>query len=343
MIASSSVHLRPYQDADLSDLAALQQAVVVAAGSNRQVTVSEIEEQILAPSFDRFHQFAVAERGGPPHGLLAQCSFRVIWTHTEPYPQLEGSLILHPDARGSGLGERMIANAWRQGVPFIRRLGADRAILQARCVESDADTRATYEHLGLTRARDNYTMVHDRLGDVSPALVPDGVRLRAYRLGADDLRWWQAWTDAFEEHWGQIWLDPKDWAWSTRLPSFVPELSLVAATGVDLDEIVGFCHCRMEGRPGAPTGRKTGTLRWVGVRRAWRRRGLGDALTRAGLIGLREAGVERVQLGVDNGSWTGADRLYVRNGFTIAHRNLFYRRECSVAEMETFGDKEPSE
>ena len=330
-------NLRPYQDAALPDLLALHHAVSQAAGSDRRVTAADIEEQILAPGFDRARQLAVAEVTDQPHHLLAQCGFRVIWTHTEPYPQLESTLILHPEARQSGLGERMIRNVWQKGVPFVRQLGASRAILQARCTEADADFQAIYKNLGLKLVRDNYTMVHANLDSVTPAPLPSGVELRAYRQGPDDLGWWQAWTDAFEEHWGQIWIEREDWAWLTRLASFFPELSLVAATGDHLDEIVGFCHCRMDGRPGAPTGRKSGMLRWVGVRRAWRRRGLGDALTRAGLIALREAGVEKVYLGVDNGSWTGADRLYQRNGFTIAQRNLFYRRECSVDEMASSG------
>jgi mycothiol synthase len=189
----------------------------------------------------------------------------------------------------------------------------------------------------MTLARDNYTMVHADLPRVVPSPPPEGVRIRTYRPGEDDQRWWEAWTEAFGDHWGQMSMTLAYWSWYTRRPTFNPEISLVAATGPKLQEIVGFCHCRIDGRPGAPTGRKSGLLRWVGVRRAWRRKGLGDALTRAGLIALREAGAERVYLGVDHGSWTGADRLYLRNGFTVAQRNLYYRRKMSLAEMAEAG------
>jgi ribosomal protein S18 acetylase RimI-like enzyme len=134
---------------------------------------------------------------------------------------------------------------------------------------------------------------------------------------------------------GQIHVARDYWSWYSRLPSFYPELSLVAAAGSDLAEIVGFCHCRIDGRPGAPSGQQNGHLRWVGVRPAWQRRGLGEALTRAGMIALREARAERVYLGVDNNSYTGADRLYLRNGFTIYQRNLFYRHATSLEELST--------
>jgi mycothiol synthase len=325
-----SEQIRTYRDDDLAALLDLHHAIAAAEGSDRRLTQAELEERILAPGYDRERHLLVAEGES---GFVGESDVRVIWTHTEPYPQMEATLAVLPAARGGDLGERLIRAAWRQGAEDVRGLGADRVILQERCVEEDQYRQRLYESLGLALVRDNYTMVHDHLADVTPAPFPDGVQLRSYRVGADDERWWQAWTEAFRTHWGQIWVAKDYWAWYVHRPTFFPEISLIAATGPNLDEIAGFCHCRIEGRPGAPTGRKIGSLRWVGVRPAWRRQGLGEALTRAGLIALRDAGAARVYLGVDHDSWTGADRLYLRAGFTVAQRNLFYRREAALAEL----------
>jgi mycothiol synthase len=325
-----SIQIRAYRDSDLGGLVALHQAVATAGGSVHPVTASDLEEQILAPGFDRRCQLLVADDG---EKLVAARDFRVIATGNEPYPLLESSGPIHPEARAGDLGERMIRAAWRQAVDFVQGAGGERAICQCRCTEDDADSQATFRRLGLTVARDNFTMVHANLPSVTPSPLPEGVQLRTYRRGEDEEAWWQAWTEAFSDHWGQMSLRLDFWRWYTQRPTFFPRLSLVAATGPNQAEVAGFCHCRIEGQPGAPTGGRSGMLRWVGVRRAWRRRGLGDALTRAGLIVLREAGAERVFLGVDHGSWTGADRLYERNGFTVAQRNLYFRRELSLAEL----------
>jgi mycothiol synthase len=66
------------------------------------------------------------------------------------------------------------------------------------------------------------------------------------------------------------------------------------------------------------------TLGWVGtlgVRREWRRRGLGAALLETAFLTLYERGLRRVGLGVDAENETGALRLYERAGMQIVHRS----------------------
>jgi ribosomal protein S18 acetylase RimI-like enzyme len=111
-------------------------------------------------------------------------------------------------------------------------------------------------------------------------------------------------------------MSPAYWQRYLARPSFRPELSLVAWDG---DEIAGFCHCRLDGA--------VGTVRYVGVRPAWRRRGLAEALTRLGVGALARAGAERATLGVDATNTTGAQLLYQRLGFAVVGEQVMFRRD----------------
>jgi ribosomal protein S18 acetylase RimI-like enzyme len=64
----------------------------------------------------------------------------------------------------------------------------------------------------------------------------------------------------------------------------------------------------------------------LGVRRDWRRHGLGEALLRQGFRDLAERGRRRIVLGVDAENTTGAMRLYTRVGMTVAFQDDVYER-----------------
>ena len=60
-----------------------------------------------------------------------------------------------------------------------------------------------------------------------------------------------------------------------------------------------------------------GFVDWLGVRRPWRRRGLGRALLVHAFRELHARGAERVGLGVDAQNATGATRLYESVGMGV--------------------------
>ena len=70
-----------------------------------------------------------------------------------------------------------------------------------------------------------------------------------------------------------------------------------------------------------------GWLEHISVRRPWRGRGLGRALTAEGLRRLRAAGMTEAMLGVDAENPTGALGLYERLGFEVHQRTTAYRLE----------------
>ncbi|MGH2479754.1 MAG: GNAT family N-acetyltransferase, partial [Ktedonobacteraceae bacterium] len=102
----------------------------------------------------------------------------------------------------------------------------------------------------------------------------------------------------------------------TNAEKFDPSLWFVAVVG---DEIAGISLCDYYLDDGL-----VGTL---GVRRPWRRKGLGLALLYHSFGEFYRRGTHTITLGVDSQSLTGATRLYERAGMHILLSYDAYEKE----------------
>ena len=69
---------------------------------------------------------------------------------------------------------------------------------------------------------------------------------------------------------------------------------------------------------------------WVGslgVRRPWRKRGLGEALLLHSFAEFYKRGTKTIGLGVDAQNPTGATRLYQKAGMHVASEAVIYEKE----------------
>ncbi len=105
---------------------------------------------------------------------------------------------------------------------------------------------------------------------------------------------------------------------------------------MDGDEIAGINLCRPQSFDDAEVG-WVGTL---GVRRQWRKRGMGLALLRHSFNEFYRRGKRKVGLGVDAQNLTGALRLYENAGMHVhqAHRPVRkgtatgYGNQCTIPQ-----------
>jgi ribosomal protein S18 acetylase RimI-like enzyme len=115
-------------------------------------------------------------------------------------------------------------------------------------------------------------------------------------------------NEAFADDWHHHDVSPSNFTeFYVKQRHFDPSLWLLAWDDGDL---AGFVLATSE-HLGDPDLGWVGTL---GVRPAWRRRGLGEALLRAAFAELYARGRRRVGLGVDTENVSGALRLYERVG-----------------------------
>jgi ribosomal protein S18 acetylase RimI-like enzyme len=73
-----------------------------------------------------------------------------------------------------------------------------------------------------------------------------------------------------------------------------------------------------------------GGVQTLGVRPAWRRRGIGEALLRAAFAEVFRRGERTVALQVDAQSPTGANRLYERAGMRVLYEIVVWQKALSA-------------
>lgn len=170
------------------------------------------------------------------------------------------------------------------------------------------------ERRGYRLWRSSYTMNVD-LENAAPEVppVPEGITFRLYRDGDEEpLR--AGINEAFGD-------DPFHYEMTSahfrefllRKRAFDPSLWQLAWDG---QELAGFVLAFPEraGEVGL------GWVEILGVRKAWRRRGLGEALLRTAIGELHARGLRRVGLGVDAENETGALKLYERAGMNVVRQ-----------------------
>jgi mycothiol synthase len=215
---------------------------------------------------------------------------------------------VHPQARGLGIGTRLLDEAER----WARDLGLAR--FQVHVVNEDG--RRLVEQRGHDLVRFFWRMEIRLDGEPELAEPPAGVTIRPYRPGEDDAELHAVVQAAFAEHWEftpepfEKWLKGRQ-----GRNDYHPSLWQVAEAD---GETVGAALCFGEG-----------TYGWVlelGVLPGSRRSGLGLALLRAGFAALGARGHAHVGLEVDSENETGATRLYERAGMQVTRRYATYEK-----------------
>jgi GNAT superfamily N-acetyltransferase len=112
---------------------------------------------------------------------------------------------------------------------------------------------------------------------------------------------------------------------NTALRPVEPDLWFLAMDGKEMAGI-SICRRRSDDDP------EMGWVEILGVRKLWRRRGLGLALLLHSFHALRQNGALRAGLGVDSGSLTGATRLYKRAGMSVSREIALYELELRPRE-----------
>ena len=90
----------------------------------------------------------------------------------------------------------------------------------------------------------------------------------------------------------------------------------------DGSDVAGVCI----NRPRHGDDDSMGWIGVLGVRRPWRRQGLGEALLRESFLAFRERGKRAAGLGVDAENTTGAVALYERVGLRVVRRSDTWER-----------------
>ena len=201
-----------------------------------------------------------------------------------------------------------------EALELIARERKPGARLLGFVTEKDTGLRRVYEEHGYQVIRLSYRMEIELEDLPSEAFATDGFSIRTMREGEEELIY-EVHERSFEDAWMHTREPFEQWQhWFVKDPSFDSSLWFVAEAD---GELVGVAICNTRGNdPGL------GWVRMLGVLRSHRRRGIGEALLRHAFAEFKRRGFERVGLGVDAESPTGAVALYERAGMHVARTSL---------------------
>lgn len=246
----------------------------------------------------------------------------------EPYAQIECSAIVHPRYEGC---TELWDGLFQWGLERTRELlplAAEEIRVEAQCgaVAKDAARRAALERAGFRAVRVANHMRIDLSSPIPEARWPKGATVRTVRVEEDLPALVRLFLESWRDHWGfvarpydQTLADWRDWVEKDG-ERFDPTLWFLAVEG---PEIVGISLCDNQIADDASRG----YVNALGVRPAWRKRGIALALLHHSFAEFQRRGYAAVELDMDSQNLTGALRVYERAGMRAVRQFVWYEKE----------------
>jgi mycothiol synthase len=306
------VEWRAAEESDLDAWVGALAEIEAVDRSGAVVLRADLEEQLALSYVDAAEDTRLGWRDGR---IVAWGTVYCIPNDRQWRVNLAGAVV--PDARGHGLGSvlvdwqvthgREVAARRPEGVPGWLELGAS---------DGDTDRAELFAAFGFTPLRYYPEMRRPLTGTVAVPLdapvLDDGLELVTFdqvRNGATR----SAHNDAFRDHFAATEFDAETWrSWVTGDHSFRGDLSFHVLDG---EEIAGYALSFTYPHEWAALGFTEGWTHHLGVRRAWRGRGVAKAMLAATALAFRDEGLEYAALEVDAENPTGALALYEHQGY----------------------------
>jgi mycothiol synthase len=312
-MSAAPSHIRMATRGDLPEVVDLLNACDVAEVGAPDTTADDVESDWGMEGFElaRDAWVAVGDDGSLVGYAYTGDQFRS--------GELEADFWVHPDRHEPELAARLLNLAERRGRELAAARGYEAPVLDIFCIGVHRAKRELLLRHGYALSRTVYRMAADLSDGVVALPVPEGIAIRPFRIDVDAHTLYEAMNEAFEDHFRQS-EEPFD-AWKARLlghASFDPDLWLL---GWQSDELAG-----------AVIAYDHGDLGWVkglGVRRPWRRRGLGGALLTHAFAALAARGQSRAELGVDAEGETQPLRMYERAGMHVTFTYVLYAKRLA--------------
>jgi mycothiol synthase len=309
--------IRPPTWADIPAIAVFRDLCSMHDENRHSGTVESWQRQWQTPGFDYRRDVRIALL--PDNTLVG---IILLWdvqpTHT--YPAVWG--VVHPEHRRRGIGTQLmawIAQRVQESIPLAPPEA--RIVLESSTPSTDQGTNHLLLAQGFKLVRQYHTMHLNMESPQPDPQLPEGITITSNAELKDDHAIYDAFVDSFQDHWGFIPPAFEHWLHSaTNEEYYDPSLWFAAMDG---EEVIAICICTKK----AFDDPEKGWVEDLGVRRAWRKRGIGVALLHHAFGEYYRRGIRKVGLGVDTESLTGATRLYENAGMHVLKTHNRYQKE----------------
>lgn len=241
-----------------------------------------------------------------------------------------GECAVHPDHQNRGIGARLLDITDSRIIERTQTEAKPDMPLHVLRAASPGDYYAIklLSDKGYREIRTFYTMQIDLHQPVEVPRLPEGIQLRPFDRERDAHAVHEAHQESFQDHWNHRTNTYDEWKpYTLNHPDGDPSMWLIAWDG---DEVAGLAINRTHDSDHPDEA-------WIsvlGVRRAWRKRGLGLALLKQSFALFQQRGYKSAALGVDGSSLTNAVALYERAGMKIQQQRLVYRKMLRGSEAD---------
>lgn len=302
-------------------------------GEDEVANAGLLRNDWVSPGFDPENDIRLVFA---PQGTLV--GYVEAWTIFKPpvHPWIWGRV--HPDYSGKGIGAYLLKWAEYRVRQVLDELPPDlRFAPRAGIFHQAVGSRKLFEDMGYRYIRSSYDMLIEMDAPPPAPLWPQGIHLRAFIPERDIETIYRADQEIFHDHFGFV--EAPFESGLARFKHFLMEYEGFDPTlwflAMDGDELAGICLCR----PNSYNAPDVARVDDLGVRRPWRKRGLGLALLQHSFGEFYRRGKRKVSLGVDAENLTGALRLYEKAGmhihkqFDLFEKELRPGKEISVQSL----------
>jgi mycothiol synthase len=312
-LLDSNLRLHPAQWADLKPVTQLILDECIADGDPTvAVTSEELAQEWKSPGFELEKDAWVVET--TDGRIVGYEEFNQRHAHAF----LVGDGYVHLEYKGRGIGTALLRALEERARAEMKLAEPDlRVFIRNGLAAGNSTARQMHAAEGYRPIRYSWHMEIKLDEEPRAPVWPAGIELRPFVREQHDQTVFEAHEEAFSDHWGHTPGTFEHWQHQVSgRDDFDPALWFIAWDGA---EIAGYCLCRY--RMG------TGWVGTLGVRRLWRKRGLGEALLLHSFGEFYKRGMKIIGLGVDAENPTGATRLYKKAGMHVAAEYVIYEKE----------------
>lgn len=308
---------RNFKESDIADVVTIANLVAERDGDDGQLSEEMLQYLLTAPFISAEEDFKIFENA---QGETIGITIAFVNPRTG---QSQASTISHPDYPAREIKPQMLDVALnivqQRGLATVPE---DKPIyVVTGTLDTKTEEIAIMEDAGFSEVRRFYEM-RIALDDPVPAPdFPEGLELRPFDPETHGRAVHAAQQESFRDHWGHAEDRPyEEWSHQLSAPNFDPALWFIL-WDVAQNEIAGVSLCSS-----SMTVADMGSVDLLGVRRPWRKRGLGMALLRHSFHVFQQKGFPRVGLGVDAASKTNAVALYENAGMHVHRCTIILRK-----------------
>ena len=298
---------------DAEAVAQLMIAVDIGETGQPDTSVQDVRDDWELPRFALGRDAWVVNAGPTPsRGPLV--AYAWVWDRV-PHVDLQGDLYVHPEHRGRGIEPVLLRLLEERTSEHVASAPSGETVRLGVFTLADTPLVQDLVDRGYEHVRTFLRMTIDLTqGYPSTPAIP-GIEIRPFRRGVDEPILHRVIEESFADHYRFAAEPHEEWvARRTGHAEFDPTLWLVAWEGTE--SVAGVLTYQFE---------DLSWIRELGVRPAWRGKGIGKALLLETFREFARRGRNRVSLGVDAANASGATRLYESVGMREEQRHDLYQ------------------